>query len=128
MQTIAPPQCVQKPQAEPADPELLHFTEKAIAQVKVAMQREGALGHGLRVGVRGGGCSGWEYQMALAERPVPGDVVLEFGGVRVFVDQASQPFLRGVTIDYVSGLHGAGFKFLNPNASRTCGCGSSFSV
>jgi iron-sulfur cluster assembly accessory protein len=111
-----------------AEPALVSFTDKAIEQVKVAMQREGVAGHGLRVGVQGGGCSGWEYQMAFVEQPGPGDTVLEIGGVRVFIDQTSQPYLRGVTIDYVSALHGAGFKFLNPNATRTCGCGSSFST
>jgi iron-sulfur cluster assembly accessory protein len=92
------------------------------------MQRERASGHGLRVGVQGGGCSGLEYHLAFEEKPGPDDTVLEVDGIHVFLDQNSQQYLKGVTIDYVSGLHGAGFKFLNPNATRTCGCGSSFSV
>ena len=115
-------------QAAVNEASLISFTETAIAQVKVAMQREGVTEHGLRVGVQGGGCSGWQYHLAFEESPRPDDAVLEVGGVRVFVDRASQQYLKGVTLDYVSGLHGAGFKFLNPNASRTCGCGSSFAA
>jgi iron-sulfur cluster assembly accessory protein len=106
----------------------LTLTEQAVEMVKVAMEREGARGFGLRVGVVGGGCSGFQYHLAFEEHPAADDTIIEQGGVRVFVDQASQPHLQGMTLDYVSGLHGAGFKFLNPNASRTCGCGSSFAT
>jgi iron-sulfur cluster assembly accessory protein len=104
------------------------LTEKASEMVKVAMERDGASGYGLRVGVVGGGCSGFQYNLSFEERPGPDDTVFEQGGVTVFVDQASQPHLLGMTLDYVTGLHGAGFKFLNPNATRTCGCGSSFAT
>jgi len=107
---------------------LLTLTDQAIEMVKVAMEREGARGFGLRVGVEGGGCSGFQYHLAFEEQPGADDTVIVQGGVRIFVDQESQPHLQGMTLDYVTGLHGAGFKFLNPNASRTCGCGSSFSV
>jgi iron-sulfur cluster assembly accessory protein len=112
----------------PASGPILTLTDKAAEMLKVAMEREGASGHGLRVGVVGGGCSGFQYNMAF--EPVPGadDTVFEHSGVRIFVDQASQPHLQGMTLDYVTGLHGAGFKFLNPNATRTCGCGSSFAT
>jgi iron-sulfur cluster insertion protein len=104
------------------------LTEKASEMVKVAMERDGTRGCGLRVGVVGGGCSGFQYNLSFEEQAGPDDTVFEQGGVTVFVDQASQPHLQGMTLDYVTGLHGAGFKFLNPNATRTCGCGSSFAT
>jgi len=107
---------------------IVTLTEKAAEMVKVAMEREGARGFGLRVGVTGGGCSGFQYNLAFEEQPGADDAVFEQGGVRIFVDQISQPHLQGMTLDYVTGLHGAGFKFLNPNAARTCGCGSSFAT
>jgi iron-sulfur cluster assembly accessory protein len=102
------------------------LTPAAIEHLKLAMKREGAVSHGLRVAVRNGGCSGMEYHLAFEEEPASSDAVFQVDGVSLFIDQASQEYLGGVTIDYVNGLHGAGFKFLNPNAARTCGCGSSF--
>jgi iron-sulfur cluster insertion protein len=111
----------------PADP-VIRLTDIALEKVKELIRRDGAVSHGLRVGVSGGGCSGMQYQLAFEEQPKDDDLVLEFEDVRVFVDPASQQHLQGLTLDYVTGLHGAGFKFLNPNATRTCGCGSSFAV
>lgn len=105
---------------------IISLTPKAAEMVQATMAKEGARGFGLRVGVVGGGCSGFQYHLAFEEHPAADDTVFEQNGVTVFVDPTSQPHLQGVTLDYVSGLHGAGFKFLNPNASRTCGCGSSF--
>jgi iron-sulfur cluster assembly accessory protein len=107
----------------------VHLTVKAVEMVKAAMQRE-SLGpeHGLRVGVVGGGCSGFSYSMSFDAEQRPDDVVIETGGIRVLIDAASREYLEGTTLDYVSGLHGAGFKFDNPKAQRTCGCGSSFSA
>jgi iron-sulfur cluster assembly accessory protein len=107
---------------------VVSLTEKAAEMVKAAMAKEKSVGFGLRVGVVGGGCSGFQYQLAFEETPAADDLVLEQYGVRIFVDAISQEHLAGVTIDYVTGLHGAGFKFVNPNASRTCGCGSSFAT
>jgi iron-sulfur cluster assembly accessory protein len=107
---------------------IVALTEKAVEMIKAAMQREGAVGCGLRVGVLGGGCSGFQYNLTFESEPGADDAVFEQDGVRVFVDAASQPHLQGMTLDYVTGLHGAGFKFLNPNATRTCGCGSSFAT
>ena len=104
------------------------LTELAATQAKQAMEREGAHQAALRVSVLGGGCSGFQYSMGFDSNIHADDTVTEQHGVRVVVDAASLPYLRGVTIDYVTGLHGAGFKFLNPNASRTCGCGSSFAA
>lgn len=119
-----------QPEDGPADggAPLLTLTEKAVEMVKAIVQREGVKGYGLRVGVTGGGCSGLQYHLAFEERPADGDTVLEWAGVRIFIDSASRPHLHGVTLDYVTALHGAGFKFLNPNATRTCGCGSSFAT
>jgi iron-sulfur cluster insertion protein len=107
---------------------LLTLTDLAVEQAKAALAREGLTHHGLRVGVVGGGCSGFQYTLGFDDKARPDDVVVEQDGVRLLVDAASVEYLRGVTIDYVAGLHGAGFKFINPNASRTCGCGSSFSA
>ena len=81
---------------------------------------------GLRVFVQKGGCSGFSYGMALAERVEEGDWVGEFGGVKVVVDPTSAPVLSGVSIDYVESLQGSGFSIHNPNAVRSCGCGNSF--
>lgn len=111
---------------EPTDGPAVILTDKAAEMVKATMQKEGVAGYGLRVGVVGGGCSGFQYHLAFEENAGSDDTVYEQHGVRIFVDAASQSHLNGVTLDYVTGLHGAGFKFLNPNASRTCGCGSSF--
>jgi iron-sulfur cluster assembly accessory protein len=109
--------------------QVIALTDKAVAMVKAAMQRE-SLGpeYGLRVGVVGGGCSGFSYTMSFDNQPKPDDRVAEIDGIRVLVDAASVEYLNGTTLDYVAGLHGAGFKFENPKAERTCGCGSSFSA
>ncbi len=82
---------------------------------------------GLRVGVRGGGCSGFQYQLAFDEQR-ENDVVFESHGLKLLVDTESLPFVRGSTIDYEEGLQGAGFKVSNPNVVAACGCGSSFRV
>ncbi len=105
------------------------LTAKAAEQARLVLEREGIANTGyLRVGVVGGGCSGMQYSLKLDREAKAGDLVFEDQGVRIVIDEGSLPYLRGTTIDYVAGLHGAGFKFVNPNASRTCGCGSSFSV
>jgi len=101
----------------------------AIERVKTLLVREKRpQTAGLRVSVVGGGCSGFQYSLGFDDAPGSEDLVLECGGVRVFVDSLSAGYLRGTVVDWVDGLHGAGFKFVNPNAERTCGCGSSFSV
>ena len=82
---------------------------------------------GLRVGVRGGGCSGFQYQLAFDEQRA-GDVVFESHGLKLLVDNESLPFVSGSTIDYEESLQGAGFKVSNPNVVAACGCGSSFRV
>jgi len=105
------------------------LTPKAVEMVKVTRKQEGmADSYGLRVAVRGGGCSGFEYALDFDQEPRPNDIVLEFEGLKVFVDSVSARYLDGTEIDYVLGMAGAGFKFNNPKAVGTCGCGSSFSV
>ena len=110
-------------------PAPLTLTARAVEQVKQVRAREGfAEGHVLRVSVVGGGCSGFSYQLDFAEAPDAGDVVTDYDGVRVAVDPTSAQYLNGTEIDFVSSLHGGGFKFSNPKATHTCGCGSSFSA
>jgi iron-sulfur cluster assembly accessory protein len=121
--TVAVPQA-----AELGMDNFLTLTDKAVEMVKDAMQREGLAGYGIRIGVMGGGCSGFQYSMDFENEPKDGDVTLEQGGIRLFVDAMSSMYLQGVTVDYVVGLQGAGFKFNNPNAKSTCGCGSSFTA
>jgi iron-sulfur cluster assembly protein len=84
-------------------------------------------GAGLRVGVRGGGCSGFQYVLAFDEQR-DGDAVFSDHGVKLLIDEPSLPYVRGSTIDYVDGLQGAGFQVDNPNVVAACGCGSSFRV
>jgi iron-sulfur cluster assembly accessory protein len=104
------------------------LTAKAIEMVKDAMEREGLHEYGIRVGVMGGGCAGFQYSMDFEKEPREGDVAFVQEGVKLYIDPMSSMYLQGVTIDYVVGLQGAGFKFNNPNARTTCGCGSSFSA
>ena len=106
---------------------VVSFTDLAVEKLREAAAREGE-GFGLRVGVVGGGCSGLSYRLAFEPAARDGDEVFDVGGVKVFIDPESRPHLEGTTLDYVVGLHGAGFKFVNPNASRTCGCGTSFAT
>ena len=103
------------------------LTAKALEMVKDAMTREGLAGYGIRVGVVGGGCAGFQYSMDFEIAAKDGDMSFEQEGITVYLDPMSSMYLQGVTIDYVVGLQGAGFKFGNPNARTTCGCGSSFS-
>jgi iron-sulfur cluster assembly accessory protein len=104
------------------------LTPKALEMVKNMHAKE-ALGpeQGLRVAVVGGGCSGFQYSLSF-DAHKEGDTVEELDGVKVFIDDVSLPYIAGTTLDYVEGLHAAGFRFDNPRASRTCGCGSSFSA
>ena len=108
----------------------IQLTPKAVEAVKLAIEEEGLKGHGLRVAVVGGGCSGYSYALDFAdigEDIDEGDLALEFDGLRVFVDPHSAQLLGQTEIDYVESLQKKGFVFNNPNATRTCGCGSSFS-
>lgn len=105
----------------------LALTLKAVEMVKEAMEAEKLEGHGLRVYVQGGGCAGFQYGLDFDDSPRSGDFEMELEGLTVYVDAISAMHLEGTTIDYVMGMSGAGFKFENPYAKNTCGCGSSFS-
>jgi iron-sulfur cluster assembly protein len=105
------------------------LTAKAATQVRRLMA-EGNFpeSHGLRLSVKGGGCSGLSYVLGFEEQPKETDALLEQHGIRVFVDPKSLFYLSGTVLDFSDGLNGKGFVFNNPQASRTCGCGSSFGV
>ena len=104
------------------------FTEKAALKAKEIIEKSSP-GSALRVSIVGGGCSGFSYNMVFdSGEPKKLDKVFEFYGLRVYVDQASALYLDGATIDYLDTLEASGFKFDNPNAKSTCGCGSSFSA
>lgn len=106
---------------------MLSLTENAQKAVGSFIQKAQEPVSGLRVSVTGGGCSGFQYGMALETEARADDTVVEFGTIKVFVDPESAPLLDGVTIDFLDSLEGSGFKFDNPNATNSCGCGSSFS-
>ena len=106
---------------------MLTLTESAIKAVDRFIKSSETPNAGLRISVQGGGCSGFQYGLNLEENTETSDTVIEFGPVKVFVDEASAPLLQGVSVDFVDGLEGSGFKFENPNATKSCGCGNSFS-
>lgn len=106
----------------------LRLTDAAVAHVKKIRQRENLADRGLRVSVAPGGCSGYSYKLDFDDGPRPEDMVLEMDGLQVYVETAVMQQLRGTVIDYVSELQGASFRFTNPNATGTCGCGTSFSA
>ena len=103
------------------------LTDAASKKVSALLAEEEGEGLALRVAVKPGGCSGYSYEMFFDSEVMADDVVREFGTVRVVVDPASAELLTGSTLDYSDGLQDTGFHISNPNATRTCGCGSSFS-
>ena len=108
--------------------ETIALTDTAAAKVAELIVEEGSAEElALRVAVRPGGCSGYSYEMFFDSEIADDDVQSTFGAVKVVVDPVSAPMLVGATLDYKDGLQGAGFSINNPNASRTCGCGNSFS-
>jgi iron-sulfur cluster assembly protein len=129
--SAAPAQVETKPAsaAAGAPAQGLQLTERAIKRVRIAMAKEGVSPEegGLRLGVMGGGCSGLSYSIKFDTRPRERDRIYDFDGVRVFVDPKSFVYLHGMTLDYEETLMRQGFNFINPNSSRSCGCGSSFS-
>jgi iron-sulfur cluster assembly protein/iron-sulfur cluster insertion protein len=106
---------------------VISLTDGAAAKVKELIDAEGNSDLALRVAVRPGGCSGFSYEMFFDSDIAEDDNRIEFGGVKVVVDPASAPHLTGAELDYKDGLMGAGFTINNPNVSRSCGCGNSFS-
>jgi iron-sulfur cluster assembly accessory protein len=106
----------------------LILTPSAAVKVREIMATQDPLPSGLRIGVVGGGCSGFQYSMSFENQAGMMDKVLNFEGLKVFVDATSLMYLNGCVVDYVETLEAAGFKFENPSVKSTCGCGSSFSV
>src|ERR1700747_2879556 len=116
-----------KPQATTKKTPLIS-TSKAIAKVKEIMSQQDPAPAGLRIGVVGGGCSGFSYSMSFENAPGVMDKVYTFDNLKVYVDATSAMYLNGCVVDFVETLEASGFKFENPNVKSTCGCGSSFSV
>jgi iron-sulfur cluster assembly accessory protein len=109
-------------------PTAVMLTDSAKVKVREIMATQDPLPAGLRIGVVGGGCSGFQYSMSFENQAGMMDKVLTFDGLKVFVDATSMMYLNGCVVDYVETLEAAGFKFENPAVKSTCGCGSSFSV
>ena len=111
----------------PSPKALIQATDGAIEELKRLLEKEGAGVDGVRLGVKGGGCSGLSYVIEFSKKR-DGDNALEQDGVTFLMDRKSAIYLKGIVLDYKEGLKGKGFVFQNPNASSTCGCGESFSV
>lgn len=104
------------------------LTSTAVDKVRETIEQQKLDGHLLRVAVVGGGCSGYNYDLDLVREAKATDLTYDVGGIRIAIDQQSVAFLDGTVIDFVESLQGAGFKFNNPKAKATCGCGTSFSA
>ena len=124
MQTTATASLTPTAEAAPA----FSLTDRALAQVKQIIESQGFEGHTLTVRVVPSGCSGFGYDLNLSRETRAGDLVWEQGGLRIATDEMSKQYLTGTVVDFVTGLQGAGFKFENPNAKSSCGCGNSFSA
>lgn len=108
---------------------MINVTEKAKEHIADLKVKEGyGDNFNIRVSVKGGGCSGLMYDLKFDDQTIPADQVFEDNGVKIMVDKKSLLYLAGTTLDFTDGLNGKGFQFINPNASRTCGCGESFSI
>ena len=107
---------------------MIQVTSQAITQIRKCRDDAGTPHAGLRVGVVGGGCSGLSYKLDFQDSSKPEDKVFEQDGVKIFIDPKSFLYVKGLTLDYSGGLNGVGFTFTNPNATKSCGCGTSFSV
>ena len=108
---------------------MISVTDKAKERISSLRQEEGkSPAHTIRVSVKGGGCSGLMYDLNFDDEIKPADQVFEDKGIKILVDKKSLLYLLGTTLDFSDGLNGKGFQFINPNATRTCGCGESFAV
>lgn len=107
---------------------MVTLTESAVKAVSRFIESSDKEIAGLRIKVDGGGCSGLQYGLKLENSISEGDIIHEISGLKMLIDEASQPLLEGVTVDFVDSMEGSGFKFENPNATASCGCGKSFSA
>ena len=110
--------------------EIITISEKARIQIQKLLEEQklDKESYFLRVGVKGGGCSGISYEMGFDDIPQEGDNVIEGNSIKIVIDKKSFLYLFGTELDFSDGLNGKGFQFINPNASRTCGCGESFAI
>ena len=106
----------------------LQISETAVTQIKHMLETKNLTGYGLRMGVKGGGCSGLTYDLNIENETRTGDKIAEISGVKVFIDFKSYLYLRGTILEFSTDPLNGGFSFRNPNAKKTCGCGTSFSV
>ncbi len=106
----------------------IYVTENAAQRIRDTLRKEGLLQGGLRLGVKGGGCSGLNYVMRFDAEKKPGDAIFQEHGAKIFVDMKSYMYLKGMTLDWQGSLMQQGFAFVNPNAKKTCSCGTSFTV
>ncbi len=107
---------------------MIQVSDKAVDKIRDILVAESKGDGYIRVGIKGGGCSGFTYILDIEEKQDESDQVFEFNGVKVLIDSKSMVYLAGVELDYTDGLNGSGFVFNNPNAQNTCGCGNSFAV
>ncbi len=126
MSTTSIAEVVEAPVAPATTP--VKLTDAAVVKVREIMGTQDPIPAGLRIGVVGGGCSGFQYSMSFENQAGMMDKVMKFDDLKVFVDATSAMYLNGCVVDYVETLEAAGFKFENPTVKSTCGCGSSFSV
>lgn len=116
-----------KQQSQKVSAPLVRLTDAAVAKLKSMMVKEDKQGFGLRIGVVAGGCAGMSYDLRFQKNPYDNDIVFVQGDLQIFVNPESVPFLKSVEINYVDTLKESGFQYKNPNASGSCGCGTSFS-
>jgi iron-sulfur cluster assembly protein len=114
-------------EAEMSNDRLVNLTATAQEEVRKLLAQPDHAGRGLRLGIKGGGCSGLTYVLDFTE-PREGDTVIDYDGIKVLLDRKSTIYLGGITLDHQGGLNGKGFVFQNPHATNTCGCGESFSL
>jgi iron-sulfur cluster insertion protein len=112
----------------PVSPSFITVTESAASKIQDLLAEEGKTESGLRVFVQGGGCSGFQYGLMIEENGGVGDQTYESNGIKLYVDPVSLSYLKGAEVDFVDTITGGGFTIKNPNATSTCGCGSSFNV
>jgi iron-sulfur cluster assembly accessory protein len=119
---------VATPEVATPKPTPVRLTDSAVKKVREIMATQDPLPAGLRIGVVGGGCSGFQYSMSFENQSGMMDKIYDFDGLKVFLDATSMMYLNGCVVDYVETIEAAGFKFENPTVKSTCGCGSSFQV